>query len=101
MVILVKKSFERRLINAFMKKGKFVKAEKIYFTVLNRLTSLGIVNPYKFLRETVVKMTPVMGVVKKKERGKRISLSKIFGTKNWGKVCYSMVIKKDSKTKGI
>ncbi|KAN0004755.1 hypothetical protein ACTFIU_001997 [Dictyostelium citrinum] len=64
MVNTFDKTFEKRLINAFMRKGNYIKAERIYFTVLNRLTTLGIQNPYKFLRETLIKMTPIMGVSK-------------------------------------
>jgi ribosomal protein S7 len=100
MVITMKKPFERRLINAFMKKGKYVKAERIYFTVLNRLTSIGIVNPYKFLRETLVKMTPVMGVVKKKRGAKELVYPKYLEPRIGEKFAIQWLLKKIAKQKG-
>ncbi|KAM9977953.1 hypothetical protein ACTFIY_004504, partial [Dictyostelium cf. discoideum] len=59
---VLQKTFEKRLINAFMRKGNYIKAENIYLKVVNRLSTLGIKNSYHFIRETLLKMTPIMGV---------------------------------------
>ncbi|KAK5574370.1 hypothetical protein RB653_003307 (mitochondrion) [Dictyostelium firmibasis] len=100
MVINFPKTFERRLINAFMRKGKYIKAEKIYFTVLNRLTTLGILNPYKFVRETLVKMTPIMGVVKKKRGVKEFVYPKYLEPRLGEKFAIQWLVKKLDKQKG-
>ncbi|KAM9967927.1 hypothetical protein ACTFIW_000848 [Dictyostelium discoideum] len=89
-----------QLINAFMQKGKYIKAEKIYFTVLNRLTTLGIVNPYKFVRETVIKMTPIMGVVKKKRGVKEFVYPKYLEPRIGEKFAIQWLVKQIEKQKG-
>nr|YP_010191897.1 ribosomal protein S7 [Dictyostelium intermedium]DAZ85359.1 TPA_asm: ribosomal protein S7 [Dictyostelium intermedium] len=100
MRITAQKPFEKRLINAFMQKGKYIKAEKIYFTVLNRLTTLGIVNPYKFVRETVIKMTPIMGVVKKKRGVKEFVYPKYLEPRIGEKFAIQWLVKQIEKQKG-
>jgi ribosomal protein S7 len=83
-----------------MKKGNYVKAEKIYFTILNRLTSIGIGNPYKFLRETLVKMTPIMGVIKKKRGAKELIYPKYLEPRIGEKFAIQWLLKKIEKQKG-
>ncbi|KAN0027362.1 hypothetical protein ACTFIU_000691 [Dictyostelium citrinum] len=100
MVNTFDKTFEKRLINAFMRKGNYIKAERIYFTVLNRLTTLGIQNPYKFLRETLIKMTPIMGVVKKKRGVKEKIYPKYLEPRMGEKYAIKWLLKKLEKSKG-
>ncbi|KAN0031112.1 hypothetical protein ACTA71_012608, partial [Dictyostelium dimigraforme] len=77
-----------------------MKAEKIYFTVLNRLTTLGILNPYKFVLETLIKMTPIMGVVKKKRGVKEFIYPKYLEPKLGEKYAIHWLLKKLKNQKG-
>jgi ribosomal protein S7 len=100
MVVTIKKPFERRLINAFMKKGNYIKAEKIYFTVLNKLTNMGIRNPYIFIRETVIKMTPIMGIIRKKRGAKELIYPKYLEPSLGEKFAIQWLFKNLKKQKG-
>ncbi|NP_050090.1 ribosomal protein S7 (mitochondrion) [Dictyostelium discoideum] len=100
MIIKVQKTFEKRLINAFMRKGNYIKAEKIYLKVVNRLSTIGIKNSYQFIRETLLKMTPIMGVVKKKRGVKELIYPKYLEPEMGEKLAIKWLKKTVAKFKG-
>ncbi|KAM9977929.1 hypothetical protein ACTFIY_002715, partial [Dictyostelium cf. discoideum] len=97
---VLQKTFEKRLINAFMRKGNYIKAENIYLKVVNRLSTLGIKNSYHFIRETLLKMTPIMGVVKKKRGVKELIYPKYLEPEMGEKLAIKWLKKTVAKFKG-
>jgi len=94
-----KKKFETRFINALMKEGKYLKAEKIYYTILNKLKTDGIKKPYSFLRKAFINMTPVMGVVVKKRGAREFYFPKYLDQRLGDKYAIKWLIKKIGQEK--
>nr|YP_209582.1 ribosomal protein S7 [Heterostelium pallidum]AAU00597.1 ribosomal protein S7 [Heterostelium pallidum] len=63
------KTFEQRFLNMLMKKGKYIKAERLYMDIIITLKESGIKNVYKYVRKAIYNMTPIMGVRVKKIKG--------------------------------
>nr|ABX45166.1 ribosomal protein S7 [Heterostelium pallidum] len=63
------KTFEQRFLNMLMKRGKYIKAERLYMDIIILLKESGIQNVYKYVRKAIYNMTPIMGVQVKKIKG--------------------------------
>eukprot|EP01133_Synstelium_polycarpum_P000006 gene6-9_t len=95
----IMKTFEQRFLNMLMKKGKYIKAEKIYIGIIIKLKELGIKNVYKYVRKSIYNMTPIMGIKVMKKKSKEEVKPAFLSPKNAEKYAMNWLLETVSSKK--